>query len=284
MKRQCLFSFIAAIVLVVGFGASRAFAAPKHAKAADPPPCPTGGTPAPGSTVTGGLVVDGACILHNVTVHGGIVVLSPTGGSPSGLELENCSVFDGIVVEPGAELDAGQTLGGGVSVDPTGSPNTLRGGITIDAASAFNLFGATIDGGVTVTGTLPGNGTICADTITGDVVLTDATFTGFLAFADSDDAEPVFPTKQCTTNTITGSVDIINSQSNDHNFLDFEENDITGNVVVLNSTTEFGGNTVDGNAICIGSTIINQGFGTPTDIIANAVVGFDTCKPLVDTK
>jgi hypothetical protein len=268
VKKQCLFSLVAAIVLVGGLGASRAFAVER---------CPSGGTPAPGSTVTNGVEVDGACVLNNVTVHGGITVLS------GGLELENCSVFDGIVVEPGGELDAGQTLGGGTSVDPSGSPNTISGGITIDAASVFNLFGATIEGGVTVTGTIPGNSTICAGTITGDVVLTDATFDGFIAFADSDDAAPVFPTKQCTTNTITGSVDIINSKSNDHNFLDFEENHITGDVFVSHSTTEFGGNTVDGDAICLLSTIINQGFDTPTDIITNVVVGMDTCKPLVDT-
>jgi hypothetical protein len=83
---------------------------------------------------------------------------------------------------------------------------------------------------------------------------------------------------------ITGSVDIINSKANEHDFLDFEENHITGDVFVLNSTTEFGGNTVNGDAICEDSTIINQGFDTPTDIIANTVVGDDTCKPLVDTK
>ena len=267
MKKQCLFSLVAAIVLVVGLGVSRAFAVER---------CPSGGTPAPGSTVTGGLQVDGACILNNVTVHGGVAVLS------GGLELKNSRVFDGIVVEPGGELEAGQTLGGGTSVDPFGGPNTVSGGITIDSASAFNLFGAALNGGVTVTGTIPGNATICADTINGDVVLTDATFTGFIAFADADDAEPVFPTKQCTANKITGSVDIINSKSNDNNFLDFEQNNITGDVFVSNSTTEFGGNTVSGDAICELSTIINQGFGTPTDIIPNTVVGTDTCKPAVD--
>lgn len=280
MKRQCLFSSTLAIVLVVGLGASQAFARPKkNADPADPPPCPSGGTPAPGSTVTGGLQVDGACVLNNVTVHGGIVVLS------GGLELDNnCTVFDGIVVGPGGELDAGQTLGGGISVDPPGSPNTINGGISIDAASNFNLFGQTINGGLTVTGTITGNATICADTINGDVVLTDATFDGFIAMADADDAESVFPTKQCTSNTITGSVDIVNSKSNENNWLDFEQNNITGDVVVLNSTTEFGGNTVSGDAFCDpASTIIPQGFATPTDIITNVVLGFDNCKPLVDT-
>jgi hypothetical protein len=263
MKRQCLLSLIAAIVLVVGFGASRAFAL-AH--------CPSGGTPAPGSTVLGGLEVDGACILNTVVVRGGIVVLS-TGG----LELEKCNVFDGIVVEPGGELDAGQKLGGGTSVDPTGNPNAIRGGITIDGASDFNLIGATLGGGLTVTGTITGNPTICAMTIDGNVAITDATFDGFIAFADSDDAESVFPTKQCTTNTITGSVDIINSKSNDNNFLDFEVNHINGDVFVLNSTTEFGGNTVGGDAVCLTSTIIKQGFDTPTDIIGNKVAGADTC-------
>jgi hypothetical protein len=269
---------IAALVLVVGLGAPGAFAKkPKAGAPADPPPCPSGGTPASGSTVIGGLVVDGACVLNNVTVEGGIVVLS-TGA----LELETCHVDDGIVVEPGAELELGQTLGGGTHVDPTGNPNAITGGIAIDGVSSFNLIGATIAGGVTVTGTIPGTATICDNGIIGDVVLTDATFNNFLAFADSDDAEPVFPTKQCTTNTVEGSVHIINSKSLTNNWLDFEQNDITGDVFVANSTTEFGGNTVGGNATCLSSTIINQGFATPTDIIPNTVAGNDTCKPAVD--
>jgi hypothetical protein len=33
--------------------------------------CPTGGVPAPGSTVNGGLVVDGNCTITHVTVNGG---------------------------------------------------------------------------------------------------------------------------------------------------------------------------------------------------------------------
>jgi len=290
MKRKCLFSLIVAIVLVVGLGSSGAFArkahkAPKGPTArtapADPPPCPSGGTPASGSTVIGGLVVDGACILNNVTAHGGILVLG-TGG----LELENCNVTDGIVVEPGGEVDVGQPLGTGTSQNPTGNPNTISGGISIDAALDFHISGATlVDGGVTVVGTVTKNPTICGSSITGDVVFTDATMTGFIAFGDSDDAEPVFPTQQCTGNTITGSVDIINSKANLNNWFDFEQNSISGDVFVLNSTTEFGGNTVSGGATCLGSTtIINQGFATPSDIIPNVVVGNDTCKPLVDTK
>jgi len=202
--------------------------------------------------------------------------------SKAGLELENCDVVDGITVEPGGELDAGQPLGTGVSKNPTGNPNTLDGGITIDGALDFHLSGATVEGGVTVTGTITKSPTICASDITGNVVVTDATIKGFFAFADSDDSGPVFPTTQCTTNTIIGSVDILNSKSNQNNFFDFEENLITGNVFVLNSTTEFGGNTVQGDAICDASTIIKQGFNTPTDIIPNTVVGQDTCKPLFD--
>jgi len=37
--------------------------------------CPSGGTPPPGSTVDGGLDVDGVCIADQITVNGGVTVL-----------------------------------------------------------------------------------------------------------------------------------------------------------------------------------------------------------------
>src|SRR5579864_6509507 len=62
--------------------------------------CPSGGTPAPGSHVNGGLEVDGVCILNGVTVDGGVTV------APKGhLQVQSTAINGGIVVEPGGELD-----------------------------------------------------------------------------------------------------------------------------------------------------------------------------------
>ncbi|TMQ19950.1 MAG: hypothetical protein E6K82_18090, partial [Candidatus Rokuibacteriota bacterium] len=38
--------------------------------------CPSDGTPPPGSTVNGGLDVDGLCLVADITVNGGITVES----------------------------------------------------------------------------------------------------------------------------------------------------------------------------------------------------------------
>src|SRR5262245_62117930 len=71
--------------------------------------CPSGGTPTPGSTITGRLEVDGfQCKLTNVTVYGGITVdETGPGDLPLGeLVLNGSTVYGGIVVN-GGSLDVG---------------------------------------------------------------------------------------------------------------------------------------------------------------------------------
>jgi len=97
-----------------------------------PSSCPSGGNPPPGSTVNGGLDVDGTCILDTVTVNGGITV-EATGH----LEIQNGTVNGGIVVLPCGELDINATTNGaGV---PTGTSSTINGGIVITAGTLCPL-------------------------------------------------------------------------------------------------------------------------------------------------
>jgi hypothetical protein len=107
--------------------------------------CPSGGTPPPGSKVTGGLTVDGVCILVNVKVTGGLTV-SATGA----LSLQASTVGGGIVVVPGGELDLNATTSGtGV---PTGTSSTVNGGIAASNAFDYDFWTATINGGIAVEG------------------------------------------------------------------------------------------------------------------------------------
>jgi len=58
----------------LGFLALLVFAIGAQASAAAITKCPSGGTPSPGSVVTGGLEVDDVCVLTDVTIYGGVVV------------------------------------------------------------------------------------------------------------------------------------------------------------------------------------------------------------------
>src|SRR2546421_3096630 len=89
--------------------------------------CPSGGTPPPGSTVTGGLDVDGTCLVDHVTVNGGITV--EAGGH---LQFTNGTVNGGIVALPCGELDV-NALTGGSGSPITGATSTINGGIDPEA-------------------------------------------------------------------------------------------------------------------------------------------------------
>src|SRR2546427_1937613 len=137
--------------------------------------CPSGGTPPPGSTVNGGLEVDGTCIVNNVTVNGGITV-EPTGH----LQLTSSTVNGGIVVLPCGEIDVNATTNG--SGTPTGTSATINGGIVITAGtvcpigsfSDADIRTALIDGGLSVTGAFPtAFPLICSNESRGGVTLND---------------------------------------------------------------------------------------------------------------
>ena len=121
--------------------------------------CPSGGTPPPGSTVTGGLDVDGTCLVDHVTVNGGITV--EAGGH---LQFTNGTVNGGIVDLPCGELDV-NALTGGSGSPITGATSTINGGIDLEAGNGVCTIGgafsdadiwtAQINGGISITGAYP---------------------------------------------------------------------------------------------------------------------------------
>src|SRR6266516_2054834 len=98
--------------------------------------------PAAGSTVKGGLEVDGTCTLINVTVNGG-------------------------------KLDVNATTNG--SGAPTGTTATINGGINFNAGTGLpfadaDIRTATINGGIDFTGALPLSAqAFCGNDISGAV-------------------------------------------------------------------------------------------------------------------
>jgi len=229
--------------------------------------CPSGGNPSPGSTVNGGLEVDGTCILDAVTVNGGITV-NETGH----LQLTSSTVNGGIVVLPCGELDINATTnGGGV---PTGTSATINGGIVITAGSAClpgsfsdaDIRTAVIDGGLSVSGTFPiAFPLICSNEIRGGVTLNDIS-TPFGFFLGDPDA----PVTGCPGNTIHGALSVSNSRD-----LEVEANFIGGSVLLSASVLELNGNTINGSLRCTNGTVILP--GEPGDAPGNTVHGSNKC-------
>jgi hypothetical protein len=220
--------------------------------------CPSGGTPASGSRVSGGLEVDGVCILKNVTVNGGITVdstghLSQQGGTASG----------GINVNPNGELDVNAlTLGSGA---PTGTTSTINGGIRFNAGMASlsdaDIWAARISGGIFFTGSLPLQGltfsfpTFCSNTINGTVTFSNVTTYAAVYFGDPGPGGGPYG---CPGNSINGSLQLINTHSTaTHD--EFENNIINGSVVLDNSQVELNGNTIGGSVQCKNGSVIYPG-------------------------
>ena len=201
--------------------------------------CPSGGNPPPGSTVNGGLDVDGTCILDDVTVNGGITV-EATGH----LEIQRGTVNGVIVTTAG-------------TVCPPGS------------VSDADIWTAQIDGGISVSGTFPAaRPFICGNEIRGGVTLTDiATVFGF--FLGDPDA-PAPGSAGCPGNTIHGTLHVTNSRN-----LEVESNIIGGSVLLSGSVLELNGNTINGSLRCSNGTIILP--GEPPDTQGNTVRGANTC-------
>jgi len=222
--------------------------------------CPSLGVPPAGTTVFGGLEVNGVCALNHVTIYGGVVV------DPAGhLELENSTVYNGIVVN-GGELDLGHgifTPGGG-----TGNPNTINGGIVFNGALDLDVFNVKVNGGINMTGLFNNVPSICNSTISGNVTISNATITPFnMNIGDPDVAEAGF---LCPGNTINGSL----MMSNVSGFVEIEGNTITGNVTLINSNVDFSNNTIGGSAICSGTVVrVPEGgddFGNTTKGLVNS--------------
>jgi hypothetical protein len=211
-------------------------------------------TPAPGSKVNGGLVVNGTCILINVTVNGGITV-DVTGH----LSFQGGSVNGGVTVN-GGELDLNATTNGaGV---PTGTTATINGGINFNAGTGLpfadaDIRTATIHGGIDFTGALPFSApSFCGNDISGSVNFHDLSTGGQITFGD--------PRLGCAANTIHGSLFLTNVTFQP----EVEGNTISGSVFVNATSTELVGNTIGGNVNCSNGAVILP--GEAGDGVANA--------------
>jgi hypothetical protein len=254
--------------------------------------CPRDGVPAAGSTVTGGIEVNGgACRLDNITVYGGITV-DPTPES-AGFDVNFARVGFASTVNGGIRVDHGSLLGVDI-VYATGEVNassTINGGITANDAFGLDIEFATVTGGVTLNGTedysflcgSPEDGcfqttTICGDNIFGNVSIStppgaDQNFLG-------DPGEQFFANANCDANTIHGSVFLTNS-----NFLnpfdgesnEIEGNTVTGSVHVDHSTAEVYGNTVGGSLLCTNGSVIQPPAPDDPSGSTNNVNGANTC-------
>ena len=187
-----------------------------------------GSVPAPpaGSTVTGGLEVDGTCILVDVTVNGGVVV-----DSTGALSQQGGTISGGITVDPGGELDLNASTNG--SGFPSGTTSTVNGGVTINGALDTDLWAARINGGLTVN-TSGGFVQICGNDVTGDSSISGAFGTigvgGFFG---------------CNGNTFRSSLSLTNSA------LTFGGNTIGKNLLCTNSVVFVTApNTIGGTNTC----------------------------------
>jgi len=233
--------------------------------------CPP--NPLPGSTIDGGLDVDGPCGIDSVTVNGGITI--EEGGH---LQLTNSTVNGGILTLPCGELYVNAI--GGI---PTNTPSTINGGIdiiastectTLGASSDADIWTAQIDGGISMSGTfMPGvYPYICGNQIKGSVHIDNVTVTeagpppspleGVIG--DPDAQHP------CPGNTISGSLHMTKSL-----MFAVESNTIGGSGLISGSTVELNGNTVNGSLLCSDGTVVLPPDGT--DQPGNTVHGKNTC-------
>jgi len=253
--------------------------------------CPHDGEPAAGSTIMGGVEVNGGrCRLDNVTVYGGITV-DPT--PESAVDANFARLGFGSTVYGGVRVGHGGLLAVDV-VYATGEVNassTINGGITANEALGLDIEFATVTGGVTLDGTedfsfLCGspedgcfqNTSMCGDNVFGNVTIStppgaDQNFLG-------DPGEQFFANADCDANTIHGSVFLTNS-----NFLnpfdgesnEIEGNTVTGSVHVDGSTAEVYGNTVGGSLLCTNGSVIQPPAPGDPSGSTNDVNGANTC-------
>ena len=231
-----LFAYVITIGLIVSLSAL----VPGSALAADTN-CPSGGVPAPGSSVNGRLTVDGDCVLTNVTIVGGVLV---TGVGH--LTIYGSTLHGGVSVQPGGEFDSNQP-------PQAGGANTIHGGVDFDHGLDLDIKGGTVYGPVTLNG-ISRRGVILS--------VCDATFHGTLTIENmpssfnisrlfsgvgaGDPGEFDF-TPDCGPNLFDGQVSILNSP---RSRIELEGNTITGSVVVDNSQASLSGNKISGSLSC----------------------------------
>jgi cytoskeletal protein CcmA (bactofilin family) len=204
--------------------------------------CPSGGVPAAGTTINGGLVVDGNCTITGVTVNGGVLIKG-TGH----LSLYKSTVNGGVDAEPRGEFDSNSfpTIPGGA--------NTLNGGVSAKRPVDMDLTGGIIRGGVHFFGQSPpapgfiDRFTVCGVHIQGDVTAEHLLMSRNGANIGDPGAEATDFTALCDGNTISGSVRIKN---NPGSRIELEGNTIGGSVEIFNSEPSVSGNTIGGSLQC----------------------------------
>ena len=215
--------------------------------------CPSGGVPAPGSTINGGLVVDGDCTITGVTVNAGIVI-----EGNGHLTLYKSTVNGGTNVQRNGEFDSDNppVAGGG---------NLLNGGVREDHAFDMDIFNSTVQGGIHYSGGPLGIGFFfetCGTTVQGDVTLEN------IGQAGTEIGDQF----NCAHNTITGSVHIRNSGTIS---VELEFATIGGSVDIWNSHPAVTGNTIGGSLLCHqGATLHHY---DSDDTFANTIHGTNTC-------
>jgi hypothetical protein len=213
--------------------------------------CPSGGVPTPGSTINGGLVIDGDCTITGVIVNGGIVV-----GGNGHLTLYKSTVNGGTSVQRNGEFDSDNpsVVGGG---------NLLNGGVSEDHAFDMDLWNSTVQGSVRYTGGPLGVGYfygMCGTTVQGDVTI------------DSIVSAEIGDQFNCARNTITGSVHIRNTGTM---AVELEFATIGGSVDLWNSHPAVAGDTIGGSLLCHQGATLHH-FDVD-DTVANTVHGTNTC-------
>jgi hypothetical protein len=147
----------AAIVAIFSVGAS----------AASKVKCPSGGTPAAGSKVKGGLEVDGLCVVSGLTVNGGLTV------DATGLLSFQGGTINGGVAVNGGELDINALTSG--SGAPTGTTATVNGGVRMNNGLDIDIFATRINGPLTINGVSSASRPVlCGNTVTGPASLSNA--------------------------------------------------------------------------------------------------------------
>lgn len=248
--------------------------------------CPTGGTPAPGSTINGGLEVDGfECKLDHVTVNGGITVDgNGTGAFPIGYAALSGSTVNGGIVVNGGAIDIG--VDDFFVFNRTHEPSTITGGLRLNHPLFFTSADATIRGGATMDGQRdptdifggPIPSQLCGNSIFGDVAVTDASHATVYI---GDPGEPFYGNGAfCDANTIHGSVFLTNSNftnPNNGEGQEIEGDTVTGSVHVDHSTAEVFSNTIGGSLLCTNGSVMQPPLPGDPSSSPNTVGGVNTC-------
>ena len=205
---RMLFASAAVAAMFAAFAATVPAAAPNM--------CPSGGTPPPGSTVKGGLEVDGNCVVKQLTINGAVTV-----DPGKFFQIDKSRINGGITAGVGSEVDVDNI--GPFLFDPTGNSSQINGDVTLDHPRDFDLRKVDLNGGLNVNGSTTGVAhTLCDSTVSGGV-----TINAIIVVFGSGLALPGGP---CSPNTVNGTVNI------------------------TNSFFWTGGNTIHGDLNCPGST------------------------------